>query len=346
MSQVLTKKSLDLLKNYFKRQSTLNNVDETSVSQGLRFTIAEEVERNWVNNLRRTDPFISEIDIDLCTSQIVNDLEVDDLGLVSGRTNTKTTNRETTATGNVDGFSYTAVETTHDTHITFDALDKWAQEPDKFQLQVKERRLKSKVNDLLKIGWNGTNVAATTDKNANPLGEDVNIGWLQRIRDNAPEQVIDGSESEALVSGEISIGATNADFKNLDALVNKIMIDMIPKQHHRDLKVYVSIDLLGDRMQKLIEKSTVTEIGTTMTQTAYYIVNGLVAITPDYFPNGTVLVTYPKNIKHRTQKQSVRSSYEINSKRSRLENYNSANEFYGLGNYQAVGLVENIKIKA
>ena len=52
------------------------------------------------------------------------------------------------------------------------------------------------------IGWHGTSTAPDTDRTANPLLQDVNIGWLQHIRTDAPAQVMsEGTEG----SGKIYI---------------------------------------------------------------------------------------------------------------------------------------------
>ena len=45
--------------------------------------------------------------------------------------------------------------------------------------------------DLIRIGWNGTSAASVTDRTAHPNLEDVNIGWLQKLRTEAPAQVMD-----------------------------------------------------------------------------------------------------------------------------------------------------------
>jgi hypothetical protein len=41
------------------------------------------------------------------------------------------------------------------------------------------------------IGFNGTSAAATTDRSTNPKLQDVNIGWLQKIRTNAADRNVD-----------------------------------------------------------------------------------------------------------------------------------------------------------
>jgi hypothetical protein len=44
--------------------------------------------------------------------------------------------------------------------------------------------------DRIMIGFNGTSAAATTDRSTNAKLQDVNIGWLQKIRTNAADRVM------------------------------------------------------------------------------------------------------------------------------------------------------------
>ncbi|WP_350669754.1 P2 family phage major capsid protein, partial [Pseudoalteromonas sp. 43-MNA-CIBAN-0464] len=57
--------------------------------------------------------------------------------------------------------------------------------------------------DIIKIGFHGTSAADTTNRTTNTMLQDVNIGWLQLIRRDAPERAI----SEGATVDEIRIGA-------------------------------------------------------------------------------------------------------------------------------------------
>lgn len=66
----------------------------------------------------------------------------------------------------------------------------------------------------LTIGFNGTHVAAQTDRDTYPLLEDVNIGWLAKIRTKAPDQV----KAAGAAPGKVTVGSMG-NYRNLDALV-------------------------------------------------------------------------------------------------------------------------------
>ncbi len=72
------------------------------------------------------------------------------------------------------------------------------------------------------IGWHGVEAKPDTDRTANPLLQDVNKGWLQLVREQAPQQIL----TEGLTPGKIQIGGTG-DYRNLDGLVLDVslMID-------------------------------------------------------------------------------------------------------------------------
>src|SRR3546814_13308500 len=64
--------------------------------------------------------------------------------------------------------------------------------------------------DRIMIGWNGTSAAVETDRDANPMLQDVNFGWLYKIRTNAPEQVLDDGDLTVF-----NTGANNPGLKKI-----------------------------------------------------------------------------------------------------------------------------------
>ncbi len=90
-------------------------------------------------------------------------------------------------------------------------LDAWAKFPD-FQARVRNQIIRQQALDRIMIGFNGTSAAVETDRVANPLLQDVNIGWLQHYRDNAPARVMTGGGTD----GEVRVGP-GGDYENLDA---------------------------------------------------------------------------------------------------------------------------------
>ena len=78
------------------------------------------------------------------------------------------------------------------------------------------------------IGFNGTHRAKTSDRTANKMLEDVNIGWLQKVRTDAPLHVVSDVKGEdgQVISAVIRVGK-DGDFNNLDALVMSAVDEII-----------------------------------------------------------------------------------------------------------------------
>ena len=85
----------------------------------------------------------------------------------------------------VDGNTYDLVETDSCAALRWDLLSVWAnagKEENEFFNLVQSFSTQIFALDMLRIGFNGTHRAATTDAEANPNGEDVNIGWHERMK--------------------------------------------------------------------------------------------------------------------------------------------------------------------
>ncbi len=337
----LKKETIDCLNAYTEKQAELNNISVETAKSGIKFAVTPQVQYTWVERLPTPTGFLSKIDIDTCEDQIIESLGFSEPGLVSSTTDTAGgTARTPSNLGGPDAVQYTCVKINHDTYVSFDELNKLARKEDKFQLRLRDLRLESKRLDIMRIGFNGTTHAKTSNKAANPLGQDVAIGWLQRVRTNSPEHNITEIVKD---SGVVKIGKGQAH-TSLDQLVVDAL-SIIPAQYHNGLEVFVSKDLMVDRQMKMVEKSTVTELGKEITQEAYYNINGLTATTPPFFPDGTLMITHPKNLALRIQEGSQRASNKVQDEYDRYVMFQQANEAFCIHNYEAIVLVENIELE-
>lgn len=102
------------------------------------------------------------------------------------------------------------------------------------------------------IGFNGTHAATATNLEQYPLLQDVNIGWLQKIRTSAPDRVID---EVVETSGKVTIGAAG-DYKTLEGLVFDAL-QLLEPWHRKQpgLRVFVSRNLLQNKLLKALEKA-------------------------------------------------------------------------------------------
>lgn len=258
-------------------------------------------------------------------------------GTVTGRTNTTTTDREARDVHDLDGQPYELFETHSDVALKYATIDAWAKFPN-FPQRYSAAVQKQIALDRIMIGWNGTSVAATTDRTANPLLQDVNKGWLQIARDQAPEQVL--TEGSVTV-GKIKIGETG-DYANLDALVFDVSL-MIAEEFRDggDLVAIVGRDLLAHEKGKLYAAQGDTPTEKERLELAQVIATygGLPTYTCPYFPAKGVVVTSFDNLSIYHQDSSWRRHIQENPKRSRVEDYNSRNEGYvieQLGKFAAI----------
>jgi P2 family phage major capsid protein len=202
--------------------------------------------------------------------------------------------------------------------------------------------------DIITIGFNGVaNTAATTDPTTYPLLQDVNIGWLQKLRVEAPSQVMsDGGDTTTGFTTKVTYGtADTADYKNLDALVWDARNTLLPVHARNDseLVVVVSDDLLHDKYFPIINSNDDAE-----NQLARDIImstkrlGGLQPVTVHNFPAGTIWITKLSTLSLYRESGSARRHILDNPKRDRIEDYQSSNDAYVIEDLDFNCLVENI----
>jgi P2 family phage major capsid protein len=289
----------------------------------------------------------------------VNDQEGEALlagvnGPVAGRTNTAGGNRRTPANvAQLTKDSYTCKQTNFDTAFPYSLLDAWAKFPD-FQVRLTNAIIERQALDRIMIGFNGTSAAVATDRNANPLLQDVNIGWLQKIRASAPDQVID----DGAVAGKVTVGATkvikvagvdteiSGDYQTLDGLVFDAIQLLAPWHRSRpDLVVLVSRDLMHEKLLKAVEKGAASNQEENAAQeiVSRARLGGLPVVDAPFFPEGTVLVTFLKNLSIYWQEGARRRHIKDEPEFDRIADYQSSNDAYVIEDFGAVALVENIE---
>jgi P2 family phage major capsid protein len=244
----------------------------------------------------------------------------------------------------MDSSGYFCRQTNFDTQITYAQLDQWAKFPN-FQRLVRDAILGQVARDRIMIGWNGTSAAATTNRAVNPLLQDVNIGWLKKLRTAAPARVI----SEALPGiGKVRIGLTG-DYVDLDALVFDLINNIIDPWHRAALEalgfvVITSRDLNADRLFPLVQ--TVNPPSEMMAADVIIRAGkagGLPVVHVPYFPANSLLITPLSNLSVYWQSGTRRRRIVDNPARDRIEDYQSVNEAYVIEDMGKCAFVENIQ---
>lgn len=264
-------------------------------------------------------------------------------GPVTGRTNTKTTDRVAKDASALEHTLYELADTQSDVGLPYAKIDAWAKFPD-FKDRYSAAVQKRIAQDRIVIGFHGTSAAIQTDLAANPKLQDVNKGWLQQLREQAPQQVL----KEGAVSGKVTLGA-DGDYANLDSLVHdtKQMVDEILREDG-DLVAIIGTDLLAADKAKLYTKQGDTPTEKERIENAQVIATygGLPAFSVPNFPVNAVLVTSWDNLSIYFQDSSWRKQTVDNPKRSRVEDYNSRNEGYVIEQLEKIALTENVELVA
>ena len=171
---------------YLAQLAKLNGIDDATA----KFTVTPSVQQTLETKIQESSDFLSKINIVGVTEQEGEKLGLGIGGTIAGTTNTANTDRVPTDPSNIDGVGYKCTQTNFDTALTYGKLDSWAKFPD-FQTRIRNAIIQRQALDRILIGFNGTSRAATSDRVANPLLQDVNKGWLQHYRDNAAARVMD-----------------------------------------------------------------------------------------------------------------------------------------------------------
>ena len=260
---------------------------------------------------------------------------------IAGRTDTTTEAREPNDPSALYPTGYECAKTNYDTSLGYNKLDIWAKFPD-FQTRIRDAILTRQGLDRIMIGWHGTSVAPKTNRVANPMLQDVNIGWLQHIRVDAPAKVMDeGVEG----SGKIYVDATKGDYKNLDAVVFDAVNELIAPwyQDDTDMVVILGRKLLADKYFPIINDASDNQnklAGQVLVSQKQ--IGGLKAVRVPFFPDNAMLVTKLENLSIYWQEGARRRHVKDEPERDRVVNYESSNDAYVVEDYDCVALIENI----
>lgn len=319
------------------RVAQLNGVADATKT----FAVEPSVQQTLEKKIQESSEFLSRINIIGVDELKGEKLRLGPTGPIAGRTDTSSADRQTRDVSSLDAQGYECRKTNFDTHITYGKLDAWAKFPN-FQTMLRDVIVRQQALDRIMIGFNGTSAAATTNRTENPLLQDVNIGWLQSYRENAPERVLDEVTAE---SGKVTVGATG-DYKNLDALVYDVVNELIDPWHREstDLVVICGRKILADKYFPLINQ----DLEPSEQRAADLIISakrmgGLPAVRVPFVPDGTLLITMLENLSIYYQRGARRRHIVENPKRDRIENYESSNDAYVVEDFGAGCLVENIE---
>ena len=307
-----------------------------------KFNVAPAVQQRVEQRLQESSEFLKLINIITVTEQSGQVLGLDAFPHAS-RTNTGAGHRRqpTDVTSISLNNEYFCAKTDYDTFIPYAKLDAWAGHSD-FEIKIRDLIIKSQALARIMIGFNGETVAVETDRAANPLLEDVNIGWLQKYRTNAPQNVLSAGKA----GGNVLVGK-DGDYNNLDAMVYDCVNNLIDPIYRDDtrLRVIVGRGLITNRQFPLINGNNVpSEILAVNTILGMDKIGGVVSMTAPYFPENAIFIQPLENLSIYVQDGARRRLVRDEPEYDRVTNYESSNDAFVVENYEAGCLIENIQL--
>ena len=323
---------------YLEQVAKLNGITSAIV----KFNVLPSVQQSLETAIQESSDFLGRINIIGVSEQEGEAILLGVNGPIAGRTNTAGGNRRNPADRSALGKdAYSCKQTNFDSAFPYALIDAWAKFPD-FQPRLTAAIAQRQALDRIMIGFNGTSAAAATDIGANPLLQDVNIGWLQKIRTGAPDRVLD---EVVAASGKVTVGATG-DYKTLHGVVFDAVQMLEPWHRSRpDLVVMVSRDLLHNKLLAAVEKGAASnqEENASDEIVTKARLGGLPIVDAPFFPAGTVLVTTLSNLSIYFQEGARRRHVKDEPEYDRIADYQSSNDAYVIEDFGLVALVENIE---
>ena len=319
-----------------------NNVDDVTA----KFNLVPAVERRLVERQGESADLLKKINVVGVTEQKGQKLGLGVGSPIASRTDTNSKERETAYVGSLMPDEYDCKQTNFDTHIGYRTLDMWAGLPN-FKQLYRKAVIKRMALDRIMVGWNGTSAAIETDRANNPLLQDVNIGWLEKVRRNSPKNFMGYDSQGNPTSDALTIGE-GGKYNTLDALVFNAMSDLLDPwyQGGDDLVLIIGRELWVNHGLTLYnDNRAATERNALQTWFANEAIAGVPTVTVPFFPARGLVITSYDNLSIYYQTEATRRAIIDNPKRDRVEEYLSSNDAYVVEDYGKFAGVRDGAIK-
>ncbi|WP_413728695.1 phage major capsid protein, P2 family [Sodalis sp. RH19] len=329
---------------FLTRLAALNGIGSADLNK--KFSVEPSVTQTLMSRTQESSAFLSRINILPVAEMKGEKIGIGISGSIASTTDTASGGERETADFSVlDSEGYFCQQVNYDFHIRYNTLDLWARYQD-FQVRLRDGIIKRQALDRIMVGFNGVKRASTSDRLANPLLQDIAVGWLQKYRDNASARVMKNitAEDGTVICDHIPVGE-GGHYANIDALVMDATTHLIAPWHQEDpeLVVICGRQLLADKYFPLVNQTQPN----TETLAADLIISqkrigNLPAVRVPYFPPNALMITRLDNLSIYWQEGTHRRLIDEVAKRDRIENYESINEDFVIEDYGCGGLIENI----
>jgi P2 family phage major capsid protein len=309
-------------------------------------TVTPSVQQAFQEAVANEHPFLKKVAFQSVVAMTGQKIQIG-VGSIAGRTPAGTT-RTPNENINTTDRDYLLHQTQYDSFFPWSKLDNWAHMPN-FSELWRSQITKQISRDIVTIGFNGLKSNSKTDKTENPLLQDVDRGWLQAIREDAPLKAMGwgkaDTEGAGLQPASIKVGQSeDCPYKNLDALVKDAVDTLIEPQHQAGLVVICHPSMLnGDNLKIINQDLSPEQRAIARVVMLQSNIGGLAVETVDMCPRNTLLITALENLSIYDQIGSARRTIYENPHRQGIEDLSSINRGYVVEDYRAVALIEHIE---
>ncbi len=335
--QLATRKKVNALELAIAAQYEIDNVAQ-------KFNVTPGAAQKIIAAAKLETSFLGRINVTTVKNQSGEALRLDATGMIASTTNTDTNDRVPVSPHSIGGTPYFCAQINFDTAIKYATLDAWAHDPKFKSLVASQTRKQISANQIM-IGFYGTSRAAISNPAVNPKGQDVAVGWLQKVKTLAASQYL----IEGGTVGEIRIGeGKDGDYLNLDAAVNDLKQLIEPEfEDDGDLVAIIGSELLAHEKAKFYDANGNKPSEKAMIEDKQVIgtYGGLPAYKVAHFPGRGILITSFKNLSIYIQADSIRRMMLDNPKRDRYETYQSQDMDYVIEELGKVATLEFANVK-
>jgi len=306
-----------------------------------QFDVQPTIQQKLEQAMQESSAYLRQINVVGVVEQSGAKLKLGVSGPIASRTDTTNKERSPRDVSKLGERGYVCEKTNSDTAIGYGKLDAWAKFPN-FQTMLRDAIVQRQALDRLMIGWTGTHVAPDSDLAAFPLLQDLNKGWLQHLREDAPERVM---HEVVPASGKVRVGP-GGDYANLDALVYDAITLLDPwYQEDGGLRAHVGRALMHDKYFPVINRDQrATDELASQLLVSQKAIGGLPGLVAPSFPPNALLITRPDNLSIYYQEGARRRALIDEPKRDRIANYESSNDAYVVEDNGLAVLIENIQL--
>ncbi|MDB6372283.1 phage major capsid protein, P2 family [Photorhabdus bodei] len=328
---------------YIERQAELNGIAPAAVTK--HFSIEPSVAQRLEDKAQQSSDFLQKINIVGVPEQEGEKIGLGINGPLASTNDSTSERREPRSVHTLENNDYRCEKTNTDTFISYPKLDMWSKFRD-FQARITNQIIRRRALDRIAVGFNGTHRAAKSDLKTNPLLQDVNIGWLEQYRKNAPQRVMKNvtvtsrdDENKIIAKG---------DYGNLDSLGFDAANSLLDEWHKgsSELVVICGRTIVTSREFAIINAISADNPNSEALAGKLLIANKSIANMPTYiapfFPDGTMFITPFSNLsiywhdgKHR---RMIKEEPELN----RVATYESSNDAYVIEDYGFGCVIEGI----